>query len=121
MAGEVSARGVSGDEVLFLEKGLGAGVVAGGKVHLRQPEGVFVVVCRRPSAVFSPCLFLTAGKDFTGQRQQLVADKDSRIILALVQSILAPVPEELLHAGGAKSIEGVGGIKGIRVRGNWTW
>jgi hypothetical protein len=43
VAGEVAARGVSGDEVLLGEEGLGSGVVARGKVDLGEPEGVVVV------------------------------------------------------------------------------
>lgn len=33
----------------------------------------------------------------TGQCQQFVANKDGRVVLVLVQGVLAPVPQELLH------------------------
>lgn len=43
VAGKVAARGVPGDEVVFREEGLGAGVVARVEVDLGEPEGVVIV------------------------------------------------------------------------------
>ena len=43
VAGEILAGGVADDEIVRQEA-LRAGVVAGRKVDLRQPEGIFIVV-----------------------------------------------------------------------------
>jgi hypothetical protein len=45
MGGEVSARGIARDQVLLVEKRLGASVVSGCEMNLGEPKGIIIVLC----------------------------------------------------------------------------
>jgi len=67
---------------------------------LGQPEGVLVIVC--PSVLEKTDNQKTGDAAHTGQGEQLVADKNGRLVLVFVQSILSPIAQELFHDGSAK-------------------
>lgn len=103
MGSEVSAGWVRADQVVFREEVVGARVVAGGEVDLGKPKGVVIVFCVRWDGWDgSSARGERDGRVFRGgcrtcHCQQLVADEDGRVVLGLVEGILAPVTEKPLH------------------------
>lgn len=47
VSSKVPAGGVSCDQILLGEEALGSSIVASGEMDLGEPEGIFVVFCRR--------------------------------------------------------------------------
>ena len=86
MCSQISARGVTSDEVVFCQEALRACVIAGGKVDLGEPECILVVIYKH-----QPERESAKEGVLTGESKQFVGDVYCRFVLVFVHGILPPV------------------------------
>lgn len=99
MARKISTGWVSRYKVLFKQKGVGSSIVARSKVDLGQPKCVIVVIFLRTLVLENEMQSGILG-GLTCHCQKLITDENGRIILCLVERILPPFSQKLLHCGG---------------------